>query len=50
MKRVLRPSGAMWEHSELALQHVNNYTGYKAVESLASHYFESIVKVFLEYM
>lgn len=44
MKQVLNASGPVWENSELALQCVNNYTGYKAVDSLALYYFESIVK------
>lgn len=45
MKQVLNATDPMWEHSELALQCVNNYTGYKAVESLALYYFGSIVKL-----
>lgn len=47
MKQVLNATGPVWEHSELALQCVNNYTGYKAVESLALYYFGSILKLSL---
>lgn len=45
MKQALNATGPMWGHSELALQSVNNYTDYKAVESLALYYFGSIVKL-----
>lgn len=45
MKQVLNATGPVWEHSELALQCVNNYTDYKAVESLALYYFGSTVKL-----
>lgn len=45
MKQALSATGPVWGHSELALQSVNNYTGYKAVESLALYYFGSKVKL-----